>query len=72
MSKRITVSIEPEQGHAEPKGTELEYLVDEDLNSFEEFMLRQVDKSGGLSKPERAIIKTYLWWKTQVKEEDNG
>lgn len=43
---------------------DLEEAVDEDLAAFEQFMLTRVDPSGPLSKPERAIIKTYLYWKT--------
>ncbi len=43
---------------------DLEEAVDEDLAAFERFMLTRVDPSGPLSKPERAIIKTYLYWKT--------
>ena len=42
----------------------LEQVVDADIASFEKFMLEKVDDSGPLMGPERAILKTYLWFKT--------
>ena len=44
----------------------LEEAVDEDIAQFEKFMMEKVDSSGPLSGPEKAIIKTYLWWKTNA------
>lgn len=52
------------------EGKPLEEEVDEDLRAFEQYFTSQVDPSGGprLSRPEYAILKTYLWWKTHEKE----
>ena len=47
-------------------GRELETAVDEDLVRFEKFMMEEVDSSGPLSGPEKAIIKTYIHWKTHA------
>jgi hypothetical protein len=47
-------------------GKELEAAVDEDLARFEKFMMEEVDDSGPLSGPEKAIIKTYIHWKTHA------
>ena len=47
---------------------DLEKAVDEDLVEFEKFMMEKVDDSGPLSGPEKAIIKTYLYWKTHAEE----
>lgn len=47
---------------------QLEELVDKDIADFEKFMMEKVDQSGPLSGPEKAIIKTYIWWKTHAEE----
>ena len=52
-------------------GLLLEEEVDADIAAFEKFMMTRVDTSGPLSKPEKAIIKTYLYWKTHP-ELNNG
>ena len=49
---------------------QLEAYVDEDITEFEKFMMAKVDNSGPLSKPEKAIIKTYLYWKTHPELND--
>ena len=48
----------------------LEEVVDEDLADFDKFMQENVDDSGPLSGPEKAIIKTWIWWKTHPKDEE--
>lgn len=45
---------------------DLEQEVDEDLAEFEKFMMEKVDDSGPLSGPEKAILKTWIWWKTHA------
>lgn len=47
--------------------TELEPVVDRDLDAFAEFYGR-VLKNGRLSPFERAAIKTYLYWKTHPEK----
>jgi hypothetical protein len=44
------------------EGKELEKLVDLDLDSFAEFFCKALNNSQ-LSGPERAIVKTWLYWK---------
>lgn len=51
------------QAHLLDGKTELEPIVDADLNRFAEFYSRTL-KNGPLSPFERAAIKTYLYWKT--------
>lgn len=57
-------------------GTELEAVVDADLAKFDEWLQerqRQAQREQGVANPEvqpivrseRAILKTYLWWKTK-------
>lgn len=46
--------------------TELEPVVDADLNAFAEFYDKQLHNT--LSKFERAAIKTYLYWKTHPEK----
>ena len=47
---------------------DLEEEVDEDIAEFEKFMIEKVDDSGPLHRVEKAIIKTYLHWKTHAEE----
>jgi hypothetical protein len=57
--------------YSEPDKTE-EQIVDEDLRQFSEFFEQELDNSGGLSKPERSLLKTYLYWKTHPGEKTDG
>lgn len=50
-------------GDPTAEGQSLESAVDEDIAAFEEYFCGEL-KNDSLSKPERSIIKTYLWWKT--------
>jgi hypothetical protein len=50
-----------------PEGGSLEQVVDEDIICFEEYFKKLGNDP--LSKPEKAIIKTYLWFKVQAKNE---
>jgi hypothetical protein len=45
------------------EGPELKKLVDEDIDKFEEWF-RSLPNDP-LTKSERAIISTYLWWKVK-------
>lgn len=47
-------------------GKELEEIVEADIEAFARFFCGQL-KNDSLSKPERAILKTYLWWKTHAE-----
>ena len=49
-------------------GKDLEEVVDADLADFEKFMMEKVDDSGPLSGPEKAILKSWIWWKTHAEE----
>lgn len=49
-------------------GKDLEAAVDEDIALFEKFMIAEVDDSGPLHRVEKAILKTYLHWKTHAKK----
>jgi len=44
---------------------DIEKLVDEDIGKFDEFFQTAL-QNGSLSKPERAIIKTYLAYKLSL------
>ena len=44
-------------------GKELEVIVEADIEAFAKFFCEKLGNDS-LSKPERAILKTYLWWKT--------
>ena len=55
---RVTVSKAEEQT--------LEQVVDGDLDGFEAYFCGEL-KNASLSGPERAIIKTYLYFKTVVE-----
>jgi len=50
---------------------DLEEAVDEDLDEFEKFF-RARGLGSKLILAERAIIKTYLWWKTHPQEDTNA
>lgn len=41
----------------------LEQLVDADIANFARYFCEEL-KNDSLSRAERAILKTYLWWKT--------
>jgi len=45
--------------------TNLEHVVDEDIEAFAKYFCKEL-KNDTLSRPERAILKTYLWWKTHI------
>jgi hypothetical protein len=47
----------------------LEHVVDEDIAAFAKYFCEEL-RNDSLSKPERSIIKTYLWWKTH--QENTG
>jgi hypothetical protein len=51
------------QAHLLDGKTELEPVVDRDLDEFAKFYTRTL-KNGPLSPFERAAIKTYIYWKT--------
>jgi hypothetical protein len=46
----------------ELKGEELESVVDEDIKRFDKFFQEEL-KNEPMRKDEKAILKTYLWWK---------
>jgi hypothetical protein len=48
------------------QGQTLEQVVDRDLAEFEAYFCGEL-KNEGLSKPERAILKTYLFFKSVVE-----
>lgn len=56
-------------GDAEPNQL-LEAAVDADIVAFGEYFQRELKNDEPLSKSERAIIKTYLWWKTHPEKHD--
>lgn len=51
------------------KGDALEAIVEEDLKSFDAFFQGKVDNSP-LRQEEKALLKTYLWWKTHPQDAD--
>lgn len=63
----VRVEVVPDEG----EGTD-ERAVDADIAAFEKFMMNKVDDSGPLMGPEKAIIKTYIWWKTHSEEDVDG
>lgn len=48
-------------------GEELEKEVDADIAEFEEYFCKKL-KNSSLAAPEKAILKTYLYWKTHPAE----
>jgi len=61
---RIEVVLHQDDDRADT----LEVIVDRDLSGFEEFFKGLGNDS--LAGPERAAIKTYLWWKTHQENQD--
>lgn len=51
-------------------GERLSKAVDADLDAFGEYFQRELKNDEPLSKSERAIIKTYIWWKTHQEKHD--
>lgn len=51
---------------------ELEAAVDADITAFDEYFQRELKNDEPLSKSERAIVKTYLWWKTHQEKPHAG
>lgn len=49
------------------KGEELEKVVNDELEQFEEWFRNHLD-SEPLARAERSILKTYLWYKTHPGE----
>lgn len=47
------------------EGQTIEQVVDRDIEAFEAYFCGEL-KNEGLSKPERSILKTYLYFKTVV------
>lgn len=45
----------------------LEQVVDADIAEFEEYFCKML-KNSSLAAPEKAILKTYLYWKTHPAE----
>lgn len=58
----------PHPPEKELSGKEMEEIVNADVVAFEKFFGEKL-KNGGLSGPERSIIKTYIYWKTHDEEE---
>ena len=56
-----------DDGKGTISGKELESVVDEDLKAFEEFFCKKLGNNR-LADPERAVIKTYLWYKMHPEE----
>jgi hypothetical protein len=46
-------------------GKDLESIVDEDLKNFAQFYIKTLGNSK-LSDYEKAVIKTFIWWKTHT------
>ena len=59
QSTGLQVLIAPGQGQS------LEQVVDNDIEAFTAYFCNEL-KNEGLSRPERAILKTYLYFKTVV------
>lgn len=49
------------------EGKELEAIVDRDLEAFSDFFCRGLGNSS-LTGPEKAIVKTWLYWKLHEAE----
>jgi len=45
-------------------------VVDADIAAFGEYFQRELKNDEPLSKSEKAILKTYLWWKTHPEKHD--
>jgi len=56
-----------------PADSTLEQEVDRDIKAFEQWFCERVDPSATqLSGPERAIIKSFLWYKSHLAEVSGG
>jgi hypothetical protein len=70
MGKVVVIAIVDEDPKKRPEGEELEAVVDEDVERFNEWF--QGLGNGPLVKSERAIVKTYLAYKTKPEKEDGA
>lgn len=59
----VTVLVALEDGNT------LEQVVDADINAFDAFFQNALKNDVPLVGSERAILKTYLWWKTHEQSE---
>ncbi len=57
--------------HSTEEATSLEADVDQDITAFEEWFSSHVE-NGPLVHAERAILKTYLWWKFKGTKQTGG
>jgi hypothetical protein len=56
-----------------PADSTLEQEVDHDIQAFERWFCERIDPSSTqLSGPERAIIKSFLWYKSHPAEVSGG
>ena len=56
-----------------PADSTLEQEVDADIEAFDRWFCSNVDQSSSqLSRPERAIIKSFLWYKSHPAEVSGG
>lgn len=65
MEARLEVLLksgEPGPGKGVISGKEIEAIVDEDLKGFEKYFCETLGNSS-LADPEKAIVKTWLYWK---------
>lgn len=57
--------------HCTAGAAEVEREVDADIDEFERWFASKVE-NGPLLHAERAILKTYLWWKLQPDAKREG
>lgn len=69
----IVVTVEDLQDVSKMTGTELEKYVNKDIEEFQTWFCKNVDKEAvALTGPEIAILKSYLWYKTHSGKTPHG
>lgn len=59
----IIDAFDEENPEATPEGEELEKIIDEDIELFDQWFQTEM-KNSPILKSEWAMLKTYLYWKT--------
>ena len=69
---KIVVYVEDEAHRAfsTTEGAFMSAVADADIGAFDEYFQRVLKNDEPLSKSEKAILKTYIWWKTHPEKHD--
>lgn len=70
MEIQVTVPPLTQEELKSLPGTDFEKVVEKDLDAFNEWFCTHIEQGTdrGLIKPERALLKTYIWYKAHPGE----